>query len=60
MKVLWDKIYVFGKNVKFNTVLLFSWAQFPKKKKLLLFYGGVFYKQFFLKHKYYLHLCLDE
>ena len=32
MKVLWDKIYVFGKNIEFDIVLLFSWAQFPKRK----------------------------
>ena len=32
MTVLWDKIYVFGKNIEFDIVLLFSWAQFPKRK----------------------------
>lgn len=48
MKVLWDKIYVFGKNVKFNTVLLFSWAQFPKKKKItFILWRGILQTIFF-------------
>lgn len=61
MKVLWDKIYVFGKNVKFNIVLLFSWAQFPKKKHYFYSMEEYFTNNFFFfKHYYYLHLSLNE